>query len=67
MARNVVQSMTDLERQAFKVRLVKLTAFVVATYGSESWTMKKNDNDAFELWCYRRILRVPWTEKRTNM
>ncbi len=65
IARNVVQSMTKIWKGrlpvGLKVRLIKSTAFAVATYGSESWTLKKNDNniDAFELWCYRRILRVP--------
>ena len=43
--------------------------FSVATYGSECWTLKKSDRkriDSFELWCYRRLLRISWTEKKTN-
>ena len=54
---------------ANKVRLVKAMAFPVIMYGSESWTIKKVECqriDAFELWCWRRLLRVPWTAKRTN-
>ena len=52
-----------------KVRLVKAMAFPVVMYGCESWTVKKVDHwiiDAFELWCWRRLLRVPWTAKRSN-
>ena len=52
-----------------KVRLVKAMVFPVATYGCESWTVKKAEHqriDAFELWCWRRLLRVPWTAKRSN-
>ena len=52
-----------------KVRLVKAMVFPVVTYGCESWTMKKAECqriDAFELWCWRRLLRVPWTAKRSN-
>ena len=52
-----------------KVRLVKAMAFPVVMYGCESWTMKKAESrriDAFELWCWRRLLRVPWTTKRSN-
>ena len=47
-----------------KVRLVKAMVFQVVVYGCESWTVKKADRqriDAFELWCWRRLLRVPWT------
>ena len=47
-----------------KVRLVKAMVFPVVMYGCESWTMKKAD--AFELWCWRRLLRVPWTARRSN-
>ena len=49
--------------------LVKAMVFPVVTYGCESWTMKKAENrriDAFELWCWRRLLRVPWTARRSN-
>ena len=52
-----------------KVCLVKAMVFPVVMYGSESWTIKKVDHwrsDAFELWCWRRLLRVPWTARRTN-
>ena len=52
-----------------KVRLVKTMVFLVVTYGCESWTIKKAEHwriDAFELWCWRRLLRVPWTARRSN-
>ena len=52
-----------------KVRLSKAVAFPVVIYGCESWTMKKAEHwriDAFELWCWRRLLRVPWTARRLN-
>ena len=52
-----------------KVRLVKAMAFPVVMYGCESWTIKKAECqriDAFELWCWRRLLRVPWTARRYN-
>ena len=52
-----------------KVRLVKAMVFPVVVYGCESWTMKKAECqriDAFELWCWRRLLRVPWTARRSN-
>ena len=52
-----------------KVRLVKAIAFPVVMYGCESWTMKKAKHrriDAFELWCWRRLLRVPWTARKSN-
>jgi len=52
-----------------KVRLVKALVFPVVMYGCESWTVKKADCqriDAFELWCWRRLLRVPWTASRPN-
>ena len=52
-----------------KVRLVKAIVFPVVMYGYESWTVKKGECqriDAFELWCWRRLLRVPWTAKRYN-
>ena len=53
-----------------KVRIVKAMVFPVTMYGSEGWTIKKagcRRIDAFELWCWRRLLRVPWTTKRTNL
>ena len=52
-----------------KVRLVKAMFFPVVTYGCESWTVKKAERrriDAFELWCWRRLLKVPWTARRSN-
>ena len=53
-----------------KVHLVKAMAFLVVIYGCESWTIKKAEHqrtDAFKLWCWRRLLRVPWTARRSNM
>ena len=52
-----------------KVRLVKAMVFPVVMYGCDSWTIKKakcRRTDAFELWCWRRLLRVPWTARRSN-
>ena len=52
-----------------KVRLVKAMVFPVVMYGCESWTVKRAELrkiDAFELWCWRRLLRVPWTARRSN-
>ena len=52
-----------------KVRLVKAMVFPVVMYGLESWTVKKAERrriDAFELWCWGRLLRVPWTARRSN-
>ena len=52
-----------------KVRLVKAMVFPVGMYGCESWTVKKAECpriDAFELWCWRRVLRVPWTARKSN-
>ena len=52
-----------------KVRLVKAMVFPMVMYGCESWTIKKAECrriDAFELWCWRRLLRVPWTARRSN-
>ena len=52
-----------------KVRLVKAMVFPVVMYGCKSWTVKKAEHqriDAFELWCWRRLLRVPWTARRSN-
>ena len=53
-----------------KVHLVKAMVFPVVMYGCESWTVKKAEHqriDAFELWCWRRLLRVPWTERRSTL
>ena len=52
-----------------KVHLVKAMVFPVVIYGCESWTVKRAEGrkiDAFELWCWRRLLRVPWTASRSN-
>ena len=52
-----------------KVHLVKAMVFPVVMYGCDSWTIKKAEHrriDAFELWCWRRLLRVPWTARRSN-
>ena len=52
-----------------KIHLVKAMVFPVVMYGCESWTVKKAESpriDAFELWCWRRLLRVPWTARRSN-
>ena len=52
-----------------KVHLVKAMVFLVVMYGCESWTVKKAERrrmDAFELWCWRRLLRVPWTARRST-
>ena len=52
-----------------KVRLIKAMVFPVVMYGFESWTIKKAEHqriDAFELWCWRRFLRVPWTARRSS-
>ena len=52
-----------------KVHVVKATVFPVVVYGCQSWTIKRTENqriDAFELWCWRRLLKVPWTARRSN-
>jgi len=52
-----------------KVRIVKLTVFALVVYGCESWNRKKAECrriDAFKLWCWRRLLRVPWTARRSD-
>ena len=74
MAREVVSKMGNIWRSQRvslnrKLRVLWATAFPIAIYGSESWTMQKADErrvDAFEMWCYRRVLRIPWTERKTN-
>ena len=53
-----------------KVHLVKAMVFPLVIYGHESWTIKKAEHrriDAFKLWCWRRLLRVPWTARRSNL
>ena len=52
-----------------KVHLIKAVVFPVVMYGCESWTVKKAEHqtiDVFEMWCWRRLLRVPWTARRSN-
>ena len=69
------KAMTNLDsilksRLPTKVHLVKAMVFPVVRYGCESWTIKKAECrrvDAFELWCWRRLLRVPWTARRCNL
>ena len=74
---NIVIVMTNLDNilkrrditLSTNVRLVKVMVFPVVMYGCESWTIKKAERqsiDAFELWCWRRLLRVPWTARRSN-
>ena len=60
------KAMTNLDNVA---HIVKATVFPVVMYGCENWTIKKGERrriDAFELWCWRRLLRVPWTSRRSN-
>ena len=66
-----LDSLLKKQRHYFanKVCLVKAITFLVVMYGCESWTIKKAEYrriDAFELWCWRRLLRVPWTARRSN-
>jgi hypothetical protein len=56
-------------KNATEIKIAETIIFPTVTYGSERWTVRKRERkkiDAFELWTWRRILRVPWTEKRTN-
>jgi hypothetical protein len=74
MARSTTQNMVNIWKSrglstGLKLRFLRATVFAIATYGCESWALTKNDRkriDAFEMWCYRRLLRVSWQEKRTN-
>ena len=74
MAKTTVQNILNIWKSRgvstkLKLRLLHATAFAVATYGCESWTFTETDGkkiDSFEMWCYRRLLRVSWTDKRTN-
>ena len=64
-----LDSILKAETLPTKVRLVKAMIFPVVMYGCESWTIRKAERwrtDAFDLWCWRRLLRVPWTAKRSN-
>ena len=68
----IVNTFTEILRYSINnsyVRLVKAMVFPVVMYGCESWTVKKAEHqriDAFELWCWKRLLRVPWTARRSN-
>lgn len=74
IARNATQKMVKIWRSrginnSLKLQIALTSIFPIATYGSETWAMTKRDEkrvDAFEMWVYRRILRVPWTDRRTN-
>ena len=74
LARTTTQNLTTIWKSRgistrLKTRLLRATAFAVASYGSESWAPTKTEQeriDAFEMWAYRRVLRVPWTAMRTN-
>ena len=74
MGRGAVQNMVSIWKSrgmslGLKVRFLRATTFPIAIYGCESWAMTSGDKkrvDAFELWFYRRLLRVSWTERKTN-
>ena len=51
---------------AYKVRIVKAMVFPVVMHGCESWTVKKAERQRIELWCWRRLFRVPWTARKSN-
>ena len=66
---NLISILKNRDIIVKKVHLVKAMVFPLVTYGCESWTVKKAEHwriDAFELWCWRRLLRVPWTARRSN-
>ena len=66
---NLDSMLTSWDILPTKIHLVKAMVFLVDMYGCESWTIKKAEHqrtDAFKLWCYRRLLRVPWTTRRSN-
>ena len=63
------QPRQHIKKQTTKVHLVKSMVFPIVMYGCESWTIKKDEHqriDAFKLWCWRRLLTVPWTARRSN-
>ena len=74
MARSTTQNMVNIWKsrglsKGLKLRFLRATVFAIAMYGSESWAMTKSNRkriDAFEMWCYMRLLRVSWQDKRTN-
>ena len=69
LGRKVMTNLDSILKSKEKVHLIKAMVFPVVMYGCEIWTIKKAECqriDAFELWCWRRLLRVPWTAKRYN-
>ena len=64
-----LDSIVKAETLTAKIHLVKAMVFPIFTCGCESWTIKKAECriDAFELWCWRRVLKVPWTARRSNL
>ena len=67
----MIRKLTQISQETLptKVHLVKAMVFPIVMYGCASWTIKKAERrriDAFELWCWRRLLRVPWTARRSN-
>ena len=69
LGRKVMTNLDSIWKSRDKVCLIKAMVFPVVMYGCESWTVKKSEHqriDAFELWCWRRLLRVPWTARRSN-
>ena len=69
LGRKVMTNLESRDITSTKVHLVKAMVFPVVMYGCESWTVNKAERrriDAFELWCWRRLLRVPWTARRSN-
>ena len=75
LGRKVMNNLDSILKNSYstlpiKVCLVEVMVFPVVMYGCESWTIKKAEHwriDAFELWCWRRLLRVPWTARRSNL
>ena len=69
LGRKAVANLDSTLKSTTKVRLANTMVFPVVTYGCENWTIKKAEHrriDAFELWCWRRLFRVSWTERRSN-
>ena len=69
LIRDTLGNTSGKDKVLTKVHLVKTMVFPAVMYGCESWTVKKAEHqriDAFELWCWRRLLRIPWTARRSN-
>jgi len=74
MGRSAMQSLSSVWKSKYistttKVRLLKALVWSIAIYGSESWTLRSKEEkyiEAFEMWCYRRLLRIPWTQHKKN-